>query len=219
MSRAAVCERVRGMGLVPVVRAPSAEGALALALALFSGGVRCLEITMTVPGGPSVIERLRAKLEADALVGAGTVTSAAVATECLSAGAEFIVSPATLPELVGVAHAADVPVMLGALTPTEVLQAAQTGSDVVKVFPCSALGGASYLKALRGPFPDLPLMPTGGVSLETMADYVQAGAVALGVGSNLADYKLLSTEGEQAVADLARRYVERFAQVQPRAAS
>jgi 2-dehydro-3-deoxyphosphogluconate aldolase/(4S)-4-hydroxy-2-oxoglutarate aldolase len=212
MSREAINERVREMGLVPVVRAPSADDAVSLATALFDGGVRCLEITMTVPDGPSVIERLRQRLGAEALVGAGTVTSQEMAATCLNSGAEFIVSPATIPGLVKAAHAGGAPAMIGALTPTEVLTAWQAGSDVVKVFPCSALGGASYLKALRGPFPQIPLMPTGGVSLDTMSDYLGAGAVALGVGSNLANFKLLSTEGKAAVVELARRYASRLAE-------
>lgn len=210
MKRQETSERVRRLGLIPVVRAPSTEDALALAGALYEGGVHCLEITMTVPDAASVIRGLKSRYGANALVGAGTVTDAIQARECLAAGAEFIVSPATLPELVGPSHAADVPVMLGALTPTEVLTALSAGADFVKIFPCSAMGGASYLEALRGPFPDANLLPTGGVTLETMAAYVKAGAAALGIGTALANHRLLAQEGEAAVRDLARRYVAEF---------
>lgn len=210
MKRQETSERVQQLGLIPVVRAPSANEALTLAAALYDGGVHCLEITMTVPDAVSVIRGLKSQYGANALVGAGTVTSVLQARECLAAGAEFIVSPATLPELVGASHAADVPVMLGALTPTEVLTAFTSGADFVKVFPCSALGGASYLEALRGPFPDAKLLPTGGVTLETMAAYLKAGAAALGVGTALANHRLLEKEGEAAVRDLARRYVAEF---------
>jgi 2-dehydro-3-deoxyphosphogluconate aldolase/(4S)-4-hydroxy-2-oxoglutarate aldolase len=168
---------------------------------------------MTVPGAVGAIEQLRARLGTDAVVGAGTVTTPQMVTDCLNVGAQFIVSPATVPALIPPAQAREVPTMIGALTPTEVLTAWQAGCDLVKVFPCSALGGASYLKALRGPFPDLPLVPTGGVTLDTMGDYLEAGARALGVGTALANHSLLSKEGASAVTDLARRYVERFSQL------
>jgi 2-dehydro-3-deoxyphosphogluconate aldolase / (4S)-4-hydroxy-2-oxoglutarate aldolase len=210
MSRNQICERVERLGLLPVVRAPSAEGAIALGKALFEGGIHCLEITLTVPGGADVIRRLREELGEAALVGAGTVTNEDEAKQCLAAGAQFIVSPATVPALVPLAHAANVPVMLGALTPTEVLVASRAGADFVKVFPCSALGGAEYLKALKGPFPNIKLLPTGGVTLETMASYLAAGAAALGVGTALADYKLLQTKGHAALVELAQRYSTAF---------
>lgn len=213
MSRQQTCERVQRLGLIPVVRAPSAEGAVALGKALFEGGIHCLEITLTVPDGAKVIAQLKAELGPEALVGAGTVTSEAEAKECLAAGAEFIVSPATVPALIPLAHAADVPVMLGALTPTEVLLADRSGADFVKVFPCSALGGAEYLKALKGPFPNIKLLPTGGVTLDTMGSYVSAGAAALGVGTALADYKLLQTKGHAALVELAQRYATAYREV------
>ncbi len=209
-NREQISLRIRTLGLMPVVRAPSMEGAVALGRALFEGGIHCLEITMTVPGGVDVIRQLSASLGPDALVGAGTVTSDEQAHRCTAAGARFIVSPATLPSLVAAAHGADVPVALGALTPTEVLTAAQCGSDFVKVFPCSALGGPSYLEALKGPFPDIELFPTGGVRLETMHSYLATGVRVLGIGTALADYNLLERDGAPAVVDLARRYVAEF---------
>jgi 2-dehydro-3-deoxyphosphogluconate aldolase / (4S)-4-hydroxy-2-oxoglutarate aldolase len=213
MNRQEICERVERLGLIPVVRAPSAEGAVALGKALFDGGIHCLEITLTVPGGAGVIRQLRAELGAQALVGAGTVTNEREAQECLAAGAEFLVSPATVPAIIPLAHAAGAAVMLGALTPTEVLTAHLAGADFVKVFPCSALGGADYLKALKGPFPNIKLLPTGGVTLETMASYVNAGAAALGVGAALADYKLLTTSGRDALVELAQSYASTYRQV------
>lgn len=217
MSRKATCELVERLGLIPVVRAPSAEGAVALGRALFEGGISCLEITLTVPGAANVIRQLRAELGETALVGAGTVTTEREAHECLDAGAQFLVSPATVPAIIAPAHAREIPVMLGALTPSEVLLAHQSGADFVKVFPCSALGGAEYLKALKGPFPHIKLLPTGGVVLETMAAYVSAGAAALGVGTALADYKLLSTKGHGALVELARRYADAFQALKPKA--
>jgi 2-dehydro-3-deoxyphosphogluconate aldolase/(4S)-4-hydroxy-2-oxoglutarate aldolase len=193
-----------------VVVTPNTDAAVALGRALFEGGVHCLEITMTVPGATDVMRQLRASLGAEALIGAGTVTSDEHARRCIEAGAEFLVSPATLPSLVPLAHAAGIPTALGALTPTEVLLAAQSGSDFVKVFPCSALGGPSYLKALQGPFPDIELFPTGGVTLDTMESYLATGVRVLGVGTALADYKLMAKEGAPAIVNLARRYVEAF---------
>jgi 2-dehydro-3-deoxyphosphogluconate aldolase / (4S)-4-hydroxy-2-oxoglutarate aldolase len=207
MKKSDLIERVKQLGLMPVVRAPSAAAAGELAQALFDGGVKCLEITLTVPGAPSLIRTLVERWGGDACVGAGTVTNDAEARECLDAGSQFLVSPVTVPSLVLLGHAREVPVMLGALTPTEVHAAALAGSDFVKVFPCSALGGASYLEALRGPFPKIALLPTGGVTLETLATYYKAGARVFGVGTALANHKLLAAEGAGSVTALAKSYV------------
>jgi 2-dehydro-3-deoxyphosphogluconate aldolase / (4S)-4-hydroxy-2-oxoglutarate aldolase len=203
--------RLERAGLLPVVRAKSTEQAVALAKALHKGGIECLEITMTVPGSTEVMAALVSELGDAALVGAGTVLSAEDGTRCIASGAKFLVSPGYVPGLVKVGHDAGVPVMLGALTPSEVIAAWKEGSDFVKVFPCSALGGASYLKALAAPFPQVKLLPTGGVTLETLAEYVAAGARALGVGNALADVALLEKEGPDAVTALAKRYVEAYA--------
>ena len=132
----------------------------------------------------------------------------ATAEQCLGAGSQFIVSPATVPALVPVAHAQGAPVILGALTPTEVVTAAAAGADYVKVFPVSAVGGPGYLKALSGPLPHIKFAPTGGINLETLGAYVAAGATLLGAGGALADYRLLEREGADAVAKLAARYVD-----------
>lgn len=202
--------RVERTGLLPVIRARSLEQAVQLSLALHRGGIECLEVTMTVPSGVEVIAKLSEALGDRALVGAGTVLSVEKAERCLKAGARFLVSPGYVPGLIDAAHAAEAPAMIGALTPSEVIAAWREGADFVKVFPCSALGGASYLKALEAPLPDVKLLPTGGVSLKTMADYVAAGAVALGVGAALADVGLLEREGSDAVTQLAKQYVEAF---------
>jgi len=212
MTRTARCQRLTELGLVPVVRAPNRDGALALARALFEGGIHCLELTFTVPGVAEVIALLRQELGAGALVGAGTVTTVHEADVAAAAGAEFLVSPGCLPDLVPIGHQVDIPVLLGALTPTEVLAADRAGADFVKIFPANALGGAPYLKALRAPFPGLRFVPTGGVSLTNMATFLEAGAAALGVGAALADYELLRNEGAGAVTALARRYRDAFAE-------
>lgn len=165
---------------------------------------------MTVPGGVEVIARLVAQLGQSALVGAGTVLDTEEAKRCLAAGARFLVSPGYVPGLVKTAHEGGAAAMVGALTPSEVINCWRDGADFVKIFPCSALGGASYLSALRAPLPMVKLLPTGGVTLETLPDYLAAGAAALGVGAALADISLLEREGADAVTALARRYVERY---------
>lgn len=202
--------RIEGAGLLPVVRADSPELAIELALALHRGGVTCLEITMTVPSALDVIRHLDAELGSTALVGAGTVLNVDQAQQCLAAGARFIVSPGFVSGLIKVAHAGTAAALIGALTPTEVLSVWNQGADLVKVFPCSALGGASYLKALRAPLPDVKLLPTGGVQLDTLEAYVEAGARALGVGGALADVGLLQRQGAAAVTELAERYVQAY---------
>jgi 2-dehydro-3-deoxyphosphogluconate aldolase/(4S)-4-hydroxy-2-oxoglutarate aldolase len=197
-------------GLLPVVRGKTPEVAIALSHALVQGGIQCLEVTLTVPDAPRVIAELCAELGQSALIGAGTVLTLAQAESCLAAGARFLVSPGFVPGLIEAGHARGAAVMPGALTPTEVITTWQAGADLVKVFPCSALGGAGYLKALSAPFPDVKLLPTGGVTLDTLDDYVRAGASALGVGAALADTALLEREGADAVARLAAAYVERY---------
>src|SRR4051794_20664297 len=182
MTRVEVCKRIEAVGLVPVIRAPSPELALLACEAILAGGISVFEITMTIPDAPAVIRALRSRLGERALIGAGTVLDAANARACIEAGAEFIVSPGFDPATIAAAHEAGIAAMPGALTPTEVIAAWKAGADVVKIFPCSALGGASYLRALKGPLPQVRLMPTGGVNINTAKDFLAAGAVALGVG-------------------------------------
>ena len=181
-----------------MVRAPSAALAIRAVEALLAGGISVFEITMTVPGAVAVIEQLCARFGERAIVGAGTVLSAGDARACMKAGAQFIVSPGLNLGTVEEVKSHGVCVMPGALTPTEVITAWQAGADMVKIFPCSALGGAKYLKALRGPLPQVRFLPTGGVSVATVAEYIAAGASALGVGGELVDIRALEA-GEDAV--------------------
>ncbi len=182
---AGVCALIRTRRLIPVVRADDAEQAIRASEALVDGGLGVLEITLTVPGAFRCIEVLARKFGERVLVGAGTVLDAASCRDAISAGAEFIVTPGLRLDVVAAAREAKTAVLPGALTPTEVLAAWQAGGDLVKVFPCDAVGGAAYIKALRGPFPQIGLVPTGGVSLETAAKFLRAGATALGLGGSL----------------------------------
>jgi 2-dehydro-3-deoxyphosphogluconate aldolase/(4S)-4-hydroxy-2-oxoglutarate aldolase len=167
-----------------------------------------LEITMTVPDAPSLMRRLSSELGTDVLLGAGTVLDAATALECIDAGANFVVAPGLDVETIRAVHSMDRAVMPGALTPTEVITAWKAGADMVKVFPCSAVGGAGYLRALRAPLPQVKLLPTGGIELDTAPAHFAAGASALGVGASLIDLKLLQLEGDRALTDRARQWVE-----------
>jgi len=205
MSKQDVLGRIAEVGLVPVVRAQSAQEALQVVEAIREGGVPVLEITMTVPGAIAVIEAVASRFP-DVLVGAGTVLDPETARACILAGARFVVSPALSVPTIEMCRRYSVPVMPGALTPTEVLAAWTAGADVVKVFPCGALGGASYLKSLKAPLPQIEMIPTGGVSVKTAAEFIQAGALALGVGADLVDIKAIREGNVRVVVDKAREY-------------
>ena len=205
MTKADVLDRIREVGVVPVLRAPSAEAALLLAGAIVAGGIPVLEVTMTVPGAIAVIRELAGRFP-EALVGAGTVLDAPTAQACIAAGARFVVSPSTHPEVIALCRESDVVAVPGALTPTEIIAAWRMGADVVKVFPASAMGGAGYLRSLRGPLPQIPLLPSGGISLVNAADYLQAGALALGAGGELASVAALLAGRLEEVAATAARY-------------
>jgi 2-dehydro-3-deoxyphosphogluconate aldolase/(4S)-4-hydroxy-2-oxoglutarate aldolase len=178
--------RARTAGVLAVLRAPSPESALEAADAIIRGGIPGIEVTYSTPDAPAVIRELIARHGDAAYIGAGTVTTPEQAAAAAEAGAEFLVSPGTLPALTRAMLDTGKVVMTGALTPTEVMTALELGVDVVKIFPAS-LGGPSYLGALRGPFPDAPLMPTGGAKPENVADWFAAGAVAVGAGGDLAN--------------------------------
>ena len=208
MHKSAVLKKIREVGLVPVLRADSEEEALAIAYALEAGGVTILEVTMTVPGAIDAIRRLASEAGDRILVGAGTVLDPETARACMLAGAEFIVSPALNVKTIEICRRYDVAVFPGALTPTEVITAWQAGADAVKVFPCSALGGAKYLKALKAPLPQVEVIPTGGVSLATAAEFLEAGAIALGVGGDLVDNKAIRTGKPEVITENARKYLE-----------
>jgi 2-dehydro-3-deoxyphosphogluconate aldolase / (4S)-4-hydroxy-2-oxoglutarate aldolase len=208
MTREQVRARVLEVGIVPVVRASSAKQAIAAAVAVAAGGISIVEVTMTVPGAIDAITQLVKTLGKEVIVGAGTVLDAEAARQCFDAGAEFLVTPGLDLGTVKAANQAGKLIMAGALTPTEVITAWKGGADFVKVFPASAVGGASYLKALRGPLPQIPLVPTGGVNLNTAADFLKAGASALGIGGELILAAALQTGNVAQITELARRYVQ-----------
>lgn len=208
MSREGVLQRIREVGIVPVVRAESAEEAGRAIAAIMAGGVPVLEVTMTVPGAVRLIEDLARRFGAEAVVGAGTVLDPETARACILAGAQFVVSPSTNASTIACCRRYGVPVMPGALTPTEVVAAWEAGADMVKIFPCSALGGASYIKALKAPLPQIDLIPTGGVNLQTAADFIKAGSTALGVGADLVDLKALREGKDALLTERAQKLVE-----------
>ncbi|QMV17881.1 bifunctional 4-hydroxy-2-oxoglutarate aldolase/2-dehydro-3-deoxy-phosphogluconate aldolase [Granulicella sp. 5B5] len=207
MKKSDVLEQIRKIGLVPVLRAESESQALALAGAIADGGVTCMEVTMTVPGALKVMARL-AKERPEILLGAGTVLDAETAKECVGEGATFIVSPAFDEKTVSYCRAHEIAVLPGALTPTEVIRAWDAGADVVKIFPASAMGGAKYLKSLKAPLPNIEMIPTGGVSLATAHEFLDAGAYALGVGADLVDTKAIRGGHPETVTAHARKYME-----------
>jgi 2-dehydro-3-deoxyphosphogluconate aldolase/(4S)-4-hydroxy-2-oxoglutarate aldolase len=199
--------RLREVGIIPIIRASSADAAVAVAEALLQAGLTVAEITMTVPNAIDAIGAVAKRFPGTVLVGAGTVTDAETARRAVDAGAEFIVTPCLVPEVIEAAQRADVAVLPGALTPGEVFAAFRHGADMVKVFPAQSVGGAAYLRALRGPFPDIPLVPTGGVTLANMAELFQAGAVAVGVGTELISKDALDRRDYAAIGALAKQFV------------
>jgi 2-dehydro-3-deoxyphosphogluconate aldolase / (4S)-4-hydroxy-2-oxoglutarate aldolase len=207
MEKGEVVQTIRDIGIIPVVRAQSADEAMMAIDAIREGGVSLLEITMTVPGAVGVIENVSKRYGAEVLVGAGTVLDGETARACILAGAQFVVSPSLNLETIEVCRRHGVAVMPGALTPTEVVQAWSAGADFVKVFPAGAVGGASYIKALKAPLPQIELIPTGGVSLKTAADFIKAGASALGVGADLVDLKAIREGRQQIITERAREFV------------
>ena len=207
MSRHAICHAIEEVGLVPVLRLPSAELVVRAVEVLLAAGVSVCEVTMTVPGAVGVIRQLVDRFDDRALIGAGTVLSAEDARACIDAGARFIVSPGLDLPTIAAAHERDVAVLPGALTPTEVITAWKAGADMVKIFPCSAVGGAKYLKALKGPLPQVKMVPTGGVGPSTAHEYVAAGAAALGIGSELVDGPTLEAGRDGELTERARQLV------------
>lgn len=207
MNREQVVRRIEEIGIVPVVRAPSGELAVRAARALCAGGIGVIEITMTVPDALSVMHEIASRMGDHVLVGAGTVLTADAARRCIEAGAEFIVSPGLNLEVIRAAHDLGKAVFPGALTPTEVITAWNAGADTVKLFPCSAMGGAKYLRALRAPLPEVKMMPTGGVNLTTARDFIEAGAVALGVGGELVDAAALAAGKDEVLTERAREFM------------
>jgi 2-dehydro-3-deoxyphosphogluconate aldolase/(4S)-4-hydroxy-2-oxoglutarate aldolase len=207
MDKTKIMQQMHELGLVPVLRASSAEEAMTIADAIMAGGVNILEVTMTVPGAIRVIEQLANHHGSKLLLGAGTVLDPETARNCILAGAQFIVSPSLDLRTIELCRRYSVPILPGALSPTEIVTAWQAGADVVKVFPCSALGGAKYLQALKGPLPQIQLIPTGGVSLATAEEFLAAGAFALGVGGDLVDAKAAREGRTSVITENAKQYI------------
>jgi len=208
VKKAEVIQQIKDTGIIPVVRATSADEAMRAIDAIREGGISVLEITMTVPGAIKVIEQVSQRYGKDALVGAGTVLDPEIAEACVSSGAQFVVSPALNLETIACCRKLDIAVMPGALTPTEVVQAWNAGADFVKVFPAGAVGGASYLKALKAPLPQIEMIPTGGVSLITAPDFIRAGAAALGVGTDLVDIEALRKGQAAHITERAKQFLQ-----------
>jgi 2-dehydro-3-deoxyphosphogluconate aldolase / (4S)-4-hydroxy-2-oxoglutarate aldolase len=207
MGRTEIVRRIVATGIIPIIRAPSVDDALAAVEALLAGGLDVVELTMTVPSALKVIEKVVERHGATVVVGAGTVLDAETARACMLAGAMFIVAPSLDIPTIRACRTHGVPVVPGALTPTEIVRAWRAGADLVKVFPCSAMGGASYIKALRAPLPQIDLVPTGGVTVATVGDFIAAGAAAVGAGADLVDIARLRRGDHAGLTENARKYI------------
>lgn len=199
-------QRVLDLGLVAIIRAPSGEQLVEVSEALLSGGIDVIEVTFTVPGILDILKEVRSKLGHRILLGAGTVLDTESARAAILAGAEFLVTPTVNVDVITLCRRYGKLCMAGAFTPTEILAAWQAGADIVKVFPAE-IGGPAYLKAIHGPLPQVRLLPTGGVNLETLNSFVQAGACAVGLGSALVEKSALETRDMDRIATMARAYV------------
>src|SRR5437588_6667792 len=208
MKRDAVLAAIIEVGIVPVVRTESTEGAIRAIEAIFRGGIRTAEITMTVPGAIRALEKVADKFGDQMVLGAGAVLGPGTARACMLAGAEFFVTPSLNLKTIEMAKRYSKVITPGALTPTEVVSAWEAGADAVKVFPCSAVGGAKYIKALKAPFPQIEMIPTGGVNLDTTADFLRAGACAVAVGGELVDAKTIQENRYEVFEQRARQYLE-----------
>jgi 2-dehydro-3-deoxyphosphogluconate aldolase / (4S)-4-hydroxy-2-oxoglutarate aldolase len=204
-STAQILERV---GLIPVLRAKNTKQALAVVDAMIAGGVTVVEVTMTCPDACGVLRALKDQYGSSILLGSGTVTRPQDAEATIEAGAEFVVSPSLHPEVIAATKAAHKLSIPGALTPTEVVTAEAEGANYIKIFPCSAVGGAPYLKALLAPFPHLKLIPTGGVTVQTAESFLKAGAKALGVGSDLVNLKAIDEGHPEVITEAAKAYLQ-----------
>jgi 2-dehydro-3-deoxyphosphogluconate aldolase/(4S)-4-hydroxy-2-oxoglutarate aldolase len=219
MDKQKVRERILEIGIVPVVRASSPREALLASEAVCAGGIPIVEITMTVPGALEVIRELAKDNTSKILIGAGTVLDVETARRCRDAGAQFLVSPGLNLQTVEFAVREKMLIMAGALTPTEVITAWSAGADFVKVFPCGQVGGAKYIKALKGPLPQIAMVPTGGVNLNTAADFLEAGAAALGVGGELVHAEALKSGTPEVIVENARKFIAIIKQYRARIAS
>lgn len=203
--------RIKAIGVVPVIRAASVEDATRAVDAICAGGITVIELTMTVPDAPKLISQLAKNYGSSALIGAGTVTNGEQAKRCINAGAEFLVSPGLSVPVLSVAQACGKLAIPGALTPTELMTAQENGAKIVKIFPCGSVGGPKYLQALKGPFPSVALIPTGGVTVTNAAEYIAAGAFAVGVGGDLVDAVAIRSGNLGKITQAARELVQSVA--------
>jgi 2-dehydro-3-deoxyphosphogluconate aldolase/(4S)-4-hydroxy-2-oxoglutarate aldolase len=206
-----ILQFITDVGIVPVVRTSSAESAVQAVEAMYQGGVRAAEITMTVPGAIRALEKVADRFGDKLMLGAGTVLDPETARACMLAGAQFFVTPSLRVSTIEMVKRYSKVICPGALTPTEVLTAWEAGADVVKIFPCGNVGGAKYIKALKGPFPQIEMIPTGGVNLETAGDFLKAGACAVAVGGELVDPKSIKEGRYDVIEDRARQYLAAIA--------
>ncbi|HVO99803.1 MAG TPA: bifunctional 4-hydroxy-2-oxoglutarate aldolase/2-dehydro-3-deoxy-phosphogluconate aldolase [Bryobacteraceae bacterium] len=211
MKKDAILRSILEIGVVPVVRTSSAESAIRAIEAVYAGGIRAAEITMTVPGAIKALEKLADAFGDKLVLGAGTVLDPETSRICMLAGAEFFVTPALNLKTIEMANRYSKVIMAGALTPTEVVTAWEAGADFVKVFPCGSVGGAKYIKSLKAPLPHIEMVPTGGVSLENTADFLRAGAAAVAVGAELIDAKTIADGRYEIFEQRARQFLAEVA--------
>jgi 2-dehydro-3-deoxyphosphogluconate aldolase/(4S)-4-hydroxy-2-oxoglutarate aldolase len=213
-----ILARIKRGAIVPIIRTPDSASALSSIQALQDGGLDCVEITMTVDGAIKALEKAADQYGDQILLGAGTVLDPETARICMLAGAQFFVTPSLNTKTIEMARRYSKPVFPGGLTPTEIVSAWEAGADAVKVFPCNALGGPKYIKALKAPFPQIELFPTGGCSLDTVADFLRAGSAAVGVGSELVDIKSIAASDYRTISERAQKFRQAIASVRDQAA-
>ncbi|HEY4085557.1 MAG TPA: bifunctional 4-hydroxy-2-oxoglutarate aldolase/2-dehydro-3-deoxy-phosphogluconate aldolase [Bryobacteraceae bacterium] len=206
MTRDEVCHRIREVGIVPAIRVTSKEDAFFAADTVIGGGIPIVEVTMTVPDALEVVTELRAR-HPDAIIGAGTVLDISAANRCLDAGAMFVTSTGFDCAIVEVARRAQVAAIPGALTPSEIMAAIRAGADMIKLFPCAQVGGAAYVRALHGPFPQVSFIASGGVHQQTALDFIEAGAAALGIGEDLIPHEAVRSRRADWIQELAHRFL------------
>jgi len=207
MDKQAILKRIESIGVVPVIRSETADNVIRAVEALVEGGIPVAEITMTVPDAIKVIERCVAHFGDRITLGAGSVTHADACAEVIDAGCVFVVTPVFVPAVIDICKHRGVCVIAGALTPTEIFMAWEAGADVIKVFPARVMGGAAYLRMVHEPLPQIPLMPTGGVTIETLSDYFKAGVKFVGAGGDLVSKKAIDTGNTRSITDRARQYM------------
>jgi 2-dehydro-3-deoxyphosphogluconate aldolase/(4S)-4-hydroxy-2-oxoglutarate aldolase len=213
VTRAEILTRIKELAIVPIVRTPNAETAMAAVDAVLDAGIDCVEITLTVQNAIKAIETVAGRYGDRVVLGAGTVLDPEAARACILAGAQFIVTPSLNVRTIELARRYSKPIFPGGLTPTEVLTGWEAGADGIKVFPCSAVGGAKYIKALKAPFPQIELIPTGGVNLETIGDFLKAGCSAVGVGGELVDTATVTAGKYEVITERGRKFREAVAAV------